>query len=302
MYSPYTVAQRNLWKDFLICKRGTNVRMLFMMIAQPSKSWIVPIPFAHGYLTFWPTGHRQWGLEKKISTLTLTLRMETSKGCCLRSLLYSLLTHNVVAKYSRKQIIKFADNNMVNGLVHNNDKTVYRMEICLYCCVNNSLTLNFTKTKDLRLRPQTYFPGPWTPAVSSEKHNNLFLLRRLKGFGINITTLIDFFRCTKCSESETDWMHHGVVSNLTAQDLMLLQKTVEIASKILRIELPSLQCIFTTTCRTRAQSIILDAMHPAHALFSPLPSGKCLQSIKASPTHLKNSFFPQVVRILCIQE
>lgn len=41
---------------------------------------------------------------------------------------------------------------MVIGLVHNNDETVYRMVIndLFVWCVNNNLTLNVTKTKELK--------------------------------------------------------------------------------------------------------------------------------------------------------
>ncbi|KAI3377232.1 hypothetical protein L3Q82_009144 [Scortum barcoo] len=41
-----------------------------------------------------------------------------------------------------------------------------------------------------------------------------------------------------------------------------------------------------------------DPTHTAHALFVPLPSGRRLRSIKSRTTRLRNSFFPEAVRLL----
>jgi hypothetical protein len=43
--------------------------------------------------------------------------------------LYSLFTHDCVAKHGSNTIIKFADNTTVVGLITDNDETAYREEV-----------------------------------------------------------------------------------------------------------------------------------------------------------------------------
>lgn len=68
--------------------------------------------------------------------------------------------------------------------------------------------------------------------------------------------------------------------------------------KFIGTDLLRLYDIFITRCIRKAQSIIKDTSHPAHTLFSLLPSGKCYQSIKSHTAPFRDSFFPQVVRIM----
>jgi hypothetical protein len=45
------------------------------------------------------------------------------------SLLYSLFTHDCVAKHDSNTIIKFADDTTVVGLITDNDETAYRENV-----------------------------------------------------------------------------------------------------------------------------------------------------------------------------
>ena len=56
---------------------------------------------------------------------TLILNARAPQGCVLSPLLYSLFTHNCVAKYDSHTIIKFADDTKVVGLMTDNDETAY---------------------------------------------------------------------------------------------------------------------------------------------------------------------------------
>ncbi len=51
------------------------------------------------------------------------------QGCVLSPLLFTQLTHDCTAKFSSDHIIKFANDTSVVGLISNNDKTHYRMEV-----------------------------------------------------------------------------------------------------------------------------------------------------------------------------
>lgn len=88
-----------------------------------------------------------------------------------------------------------------------------------------------------------------------KKTHHLFFLRRHKGVSMNTSTLV--MLC---------------FGSLTVKGFRLLQKTVKTATEVFCTEFPSLQYIFTTRYRTKAQSIILDAMHSVHVLFTRLHS------------------------------
>jgi hypothetical protein len=69
----------------------------------------------------------------------------------LSPLLYSLFTHDGVAKHASNSIIKFSDETTVVGLITNNDETGYREEVRALgvWCQENNLSLNINKTKEM---------------------------------------------------------------------------------------------------------------------------------------------------------
>ena len=66
-------------------------------------------------------------------------------------LLYSLFTHDCMARHDSNTIIKFADDTTVVGLITDNDETAYWEEIrdLAVWCKGNNLSLNVIKTKEM---------------------------------------------------------------------------------------------------------------------------------------------------------
>jgi hypothetical protein len=60
------------------------------------------------------------------TSATLIDNIGAPQGCVLSPLLYSLFTHDCVAKHDSNTIIKFADNTTVLGLITDNDETIGR--------------------------------------------------------------------------------------------------------------------------------------------------------------------------------
>ncbi|XDV44731.1 hypothetical protein PO909_012971, partial [Leuciscus waleckii] len=134
-------------------------------------------------------------------------------------------------------------------------------------------------------------------AYRDEKaHQRLYFLRCLKKYGMSLNIFKKMYRCTIESiltGNITVWFGRA-----TSSELNLLTKVVKTASKIIGVPLESFQDIYWKRSTGKALGIIQDVSHPAHSLFSQLPSGRRLQSIPTRTSRFRDSFYPQIVRLL----
>ncbi|KAK3572948.1 hypothetical protein QTP86_010651 [Hemibagrus guttatus] len=272
---------------------------------------------------------------------TTTLSTGAPQGCVLSPLLFTLLTHECAAMHSLNHVIKFADDATVVGLISKNDESACREEVqrlTAWCRANN-LSLNVDKTKEIvvnfrraqsdhsllfidgspvEIVKSTKFLGVYlvenftwslnTSSISKKAQQRLYFVRRLGKAHLPPPILTMFYRGTIesiLSSCITAWF-----GNCTVSDRKILQRIVRTAEKIIRVSLPSITDIYSTRCIRKANSIVDDPTHPSHThththpshtLFTLMPSGKRYRSILALTTRLCNSFFPQAIRLLNIQ-
>jgi len=89
-----------------------------------------------------------------------------------------------------------------------------------------------------------------------------------------------------------------MVSSATKSDIRRLQRTVRTAERIIGAPLPTLQELYTSRVRKRAQKITLDPSHPSYPLFELLPSGRRFRAANTRTVRHKNSFFPQAIYLM----
>ncbi|KAI3363457.1 hypothetical protein L3Q82_012067, partial [Scortum barcoo] len=261
---------------------------------------------------------------------TITINTGVPQGCVMSPFLYSLLTHDDCRPAdSSNTIIKFADDTTVIGLIKDSDEAAYREEVDRLAewCDTNNLLLNTGKTKELivdfrrNADPHTpihikgmtvervnsfKFLGvhisedlTWTTGCSKlvkKAHQRLFFLRTLRKNHLSSDILVNFYRCTIESiltSCITVWY-----GSCSAADRKALQRVVKAAQRIAGAPLPSIEDIYRKRCLKRAGKIIKDSSHPAHRLFTLLPSGKRYRSARTKTTRFLNSFFPTAVRLL----
>ncbi|KAK0155268.1 Retrovirus-related Pol polyprotein from type-1 retrotransposable element R1 [Merluccius polli] len=226
-------------------------------------------------------------------------------------------------------LIKFADDTTVVGHINNGDETNYRSEVSRLAtwCKDNNLHLNVEKTKEIvldfrRVHTQhipltiddaavervssTKFLGvhisedlSWshnTASLAKKAQQRLYFLRKLRRAGAPPPIMHTFYRSTiesTLTSCITVWY-----SACTVSCRKTLQRIVRAAERIIGVSLPPLLDIYNTRITSKAIRIAGDPTHPSHSLFSLLPSGRRLRSLRANTSRLKDSFFHQAVRRL----
>ena len=130
------------------------------------------------------------------TSATLILNMGTPQVCVLSPLLYSLFTHDCMARHNSNTIITFADDTTVVGLITDNDETAYREEVrdLAVWCQDNNLSLNVIKTKERIVdyrEKETVHPPILIKGAAVEQVDSF------KFLGVHITNKLTWSKHTK---------------------------------------------------------------------------------------------------------
>uniref|UniRef100_A0A8C5EG57 Reverse transcriptase domain-containing protein n=1 Tax=Gouania willdenowi TaxID=441366 RepID=A0A8C5EG57_GOUWI len=275
------------------------------------------------------TGRPQAVRVSSNTSSTIMMNTGAPQGCVLSPLLFTLLTHDCAPSSSSNLFVKFADDTTVVGLINNNDESIYRSEVSRLAswCKDNNLHLNVEKTKeivvDFRRTHTQHTPltidGAAVERVSSTKFLGVHISEDLS-WCLNSASLakkanqrLYFLRKLRRARAPSSIMHtfySGTIESIMSSCITVwygactvscrksLQRIVRIAEKIIGVSLPPLLDIYNSRLTRKATRIAGDPTHPSYSLFSLLPSGRRLQSLRARTSRLKNSLFHQAVRRL----
>ncbi len=258
-----------------------------------------------------------------------TISVGAPQGCVLSPLLYSIYTNDCVSHCNSVQILKFADDTTLIGLITNDNESDYRREVSTLFdwSFTNNLKLNVLKTKemvfDFRRRTNVVLPltingqdienvqcfkflGTTISAtlkwddnlrgIIKKSHQRLFFLRQLKKFGISKVGMVNFYRAV--IESVLTFSLIVWFGSSTAQQRSQINNITRVASRIIGYDLPTIDEIYVSRLQKKGLKILKDPLHPARHLFTPLPSGRRLRAIKTKSTRFLNSTYCRIVHAL----
>uniref|UniRef100_A0A9J7ZPZ6 Reverse transcriptase domain-containing protein n=1 Tax=Cyprinus carpio carpio TaxID=630221 RepID=A0A9J7ZPZ6_CYPCA len=280
------------------------------------------------WITSFLTDRQQLVRLGKFMSNSCSTNTGAPQGCVLSSLLFSLYTNDCTSKDPFVKLLKFADDTTLIGLIQDGDESAYRQEVeqlAVWCSLNN-LKLNTLKTVemivDFRRNPPALPPLTimnstvaavesfrflgttisqdlkWDNHIDSivkKAQQRLYFLRQLRKFNLPQELLKQFYSAVIESVLCTSTVWFG---SATKSDIRRLQRMVRTAERIIGTPLPTLQELYTSRVRKRAQKITLDPSHPSYPIFELLPSGRRFRAANTRTVRHKNSFFPQAIYLM----
>ena len=248
------------------------------------------------------------------------------QGCVLSAILFTLYTNNLRSTFPDCEIIKYADDTIIIGLISNNE-TNYKTTISNVSswCQNNFLNLNISKTKEMifclnkKLNPQAnhilidnspveivekykylgvYIDNKlnWNEHISylkSSMNKRLFLLRTLRKFNINKKILANF--CDSSLLSVLTYAIQAWYPPCNASSKIQLQSIVNRAVKISQHVTKDCTSLCNYKCIQSAKKILSDNSHPLASELTLLPSKRRLNVPFCRLSKHAKSFIPYTI-------
>jgi hypothetical protein len=274
------------------------------------------------------TERKQYVQVKESLSGVRTINTGSPQGCVLSPVLFTLYTDGLRSSDYSCQILKYADDTVIIGLINGNDESIYRNKCneIVDWCDKNFLTLNVSKTKETIFtnRKECQFQGlklkeNYVELVSEYKYlgciidkdlrwsshinfvtkkvsTRMACLRKLKNAGIsrNILKVVftSYIRSVMLYCLECWW------TSSSSKDRQKLMRTDKMGMKIAKCtskDVDSLQSIYGMKALKIVQSITKDTSHPLHGEVTFLKHGKRLNIPLCRTTKFKNSALIQAI-------
>ncbi|TWW67512.1 RNA-directed DNA polymerase from mobile element jockey [Takifugu flavidus] len=253
------------------------------------------------------------------------------QGTVLAPFLFTLYTADFSYSTSSCHLQKFSDDSAAVGLITDGDDTGYRELIQGFVdwSLRNNLQINAGKTKELVVdfrRRNNPLPAPvnirgtdvdvvesykylgvhlnnnldWThntDALVKKGNSRLFLLRRLRSFGVQGPLLRTFYDSVVGSA-----IFYGIVcwsSSITDRDRKRMDRLVRRASSVLGCPLDSVEVVGNGRMMAKLSSMLNNTSHPLQDTLAALGSSfsERLLHPRCVKERYRRSFLPAAVRL-----
>ncbi len=101
-----------------------------------------------------------------------------------------------------------------------------------------------------------------------------------------------------CGEHPDRLYHRLVWKQQPLATAGLCKGSCELPATLLEVSFPPSRISTPGGVQGKPRRIIKDSSHPSHRLLSLLPSGRRFRSIRSRTSRLRDSFFPQAIRLM----
>ncbi|CAM4584620.1 unnamed protein product [Leuciscus chuanchicus] len=272
------------------------------------------------------------GVDHHLSAWILDYLTDRPQYVRTRDCESDMIVCNTGAPQATCHLQKFSDDSAIVGLITDDDDREYRglVQNFVDWCQRSCLQINAGKTKELvvdfRRHKQTLSPVniqgkdigrvdsykylgvhlnnklDWTnntEAIYKKGQSRLFLLRRLRSFGVQGELLKTFFFFDSVVASA---IFYGVVcwgSSISTADRKRLDKLIRKASSVLGIPLDTVQEVGERRMVAKLSSLLQNASHPLYVTITSLSSSFSHRLIhpKCLKERYRRSFLPAAVRL-----
>lgn len=296
-------------------------KMMYMGVDHHLCSWILD------YLT----DRLQYVRIRDCESDMVVCNIGVPQGTVLAPFLFTIYTADFKFNSSTCHLQKFSDNSAIVGLISDDDDKGYKglIQDFVDWCQRSCLQLNAGKTNELvvdfRRRKQTSLPSvniqgkdimrvdsykylgvylnkkmDWTDntkAIYKKGQSRLFLLRRLRSFGVQRELLKTFYDSVVASA-----IFYGVVwwcSSISIAKMKRLDKLIRKASSVLGIPLDTVKEVGERRMVAKLSSLLENDTNPLYEMVSALRSSfsdrllhpECLRE------QYRHSFLPAAIRL-----
>ena len=251
----------------------------------------------------------------------------TPQGSVVSPVLYILFTNDCCSDNPNQFYVKFADDTALVDISNSDTMFVSEANRFVSWCDENSLCLNVSKTKEMLIDFRTSGSAPEplvidgqevdrvesytylgtvidsklsftknTDNIYSKAQSRLYMLRKLRSFGVDKKVLKMFY--FSFIESLLTFSFLAWFNNLNVQNSAKLNRVLRHSQKVVGDTLPTLSFTYEKRAVRKARRVSGDTSHFLSQYIRRLPSGRRFEAPPVRTERHKKSFVPTAVRLL----